>query len=157
MEAGMSETDTYHLFGVVVRILATNAETGAYCLCEGLVAPGAGAPPNRHAGEDESFYVLEGTFAFTIDGELREAGTGAFVKIPDGAVHAFKNTGAVPGRILIMNAPGLIHEAFFSRVGEPLPRGSWDFPVAEGAPDIPRLIAIAREAGVEILPPPAAA
>jgi quercetin dioxygenase-like cupin family protein len=149
-------TDTYHLFGVVVRFLATHAETGGYCLCEGLVAPGAGAPPNRHAGEEESFYVLDGTFAFTIDGERREAGKGAFVKIPDGAVHAFKNVGAAPGRLLIMNAPGRVHEAFFSRVGEPLPRGSWDFPEPKGAPDIPRLVEVARQAGVEILLEPAA-
>ena len=153
----MTETDTYHLFGVVVRFLATNAETGAYCLCEGLVAPGAGAPPNRHSGEDEAFYVLDGSFTFTIDGTPRAVGKGAFVKIPDGAVHAFENTGGEPGRILIMNAPGLIHEAFFAKVGEPLPRGSWDFPAAKGAPDIPRLLEIARETGVEILLEPEAA
>lgn len=146
-----TETDTYHLFGVLVRFLATHAETGAYCLCEGLVAPGAGAPPNRHAGEDEAFYVLDGTFAFTIDGATRHVGKGDFVKIPDGAVHAFANTGSAPGRLLIMNAPGLVHEAFFSRVGEPLPRGSWEFPAPKGAPDIPRLVEIARQAGVEIL------
>ena len=153
----MTETDTYHLFGVVVRFLATNAETGAYCLCEGLVAPGAGAPPNRHAGEDESFYVLDGTFDFIIDGAQQTAGPGTFVKIPDGAVHAFENTGSEPGRILIMNAPGLIHEAFFAEVGEPLPRGSWDFPAPQGAPDIPKLVEIAGRCGVEILPPAAAA
>jgi mannose-6-phosphate isomerase-like protein (cupin superfamily) len=153
----MTETDTYHLFGVVVRFLATNTETGAYCLCEGLVAPGAGAPPNRHAGEDESFYVLDGTFDFVIDGAHQTAGPGTFVKIPDGAVHAFENAGSMPGRILIMNAPGLIHEAFFSRVGEPLPRGSWDFPAPKGAPDIPRLVEIARQTGVEILLEPKAA
>jgi quercetin dioxygenase-like cupin family protein len=147
----MTTTDTYHLFGVVVRFLATNAETGGYCLCEGLVAPGAGAPPNRHAGEDETFYVLDGTFEFVIDGTPRTVGKGGFVQIPDGAVHAFKNASEVPGRILIINAPGLVHEAFFSRVGEPLPRGSWDFPAPQGAPDIPKLIEIARQAGVEIL------
>ncbi len=151
----MLETDTYHLFGVVVRFHATHAETGGYCLCEGLVAPGAGAPPNRHAGEDEGFFVLDGTFAFTIDGEQRRVGPGAFVKIPDGAVHAFSNVGSAPGRLLIINAPGKIHEAFFSRVGEPLPRGSWAFPPAGAAPDVPRLVQIAAETGVEILPLPA--
>lgn len=150
-----ADTDTYHLFGVVVRFLATNAQTGGYCLCEGLVAPGAGAPPNRHAGEDESFYVLNGSFAFVIDGESRTVGAGDFVKIPDGAVHAFKNIGTAPARLLIINAPGKIHEAFFSRVGEPLPRGSWDFPEPKGAPDVPRLVAIAKATGVEILPPAA--
>lgn len=144
-------TDTYHLFGVVVRFLATPAETGGYCLCEGLVAPGAGAPPNRHAGEDESFYVLDGRFEFVIDGETRQVESSGFVKIPDGAVHAFRNCGSAPGRILIMNAPGKIHEAFFSRVGDPLPRGSWAFPEAKGKPDIPKLIEIARQTGVEIL------
>lgn len=153
----MAGTNTYHLFGVVVRFLATHDETGAYCLCEGLAAPGAGAPPNRHAGEDEAFYVLDGSFSFTIDGTTREVGKGDFVKIPDGAVHAFKNTSSEPGRLLIMNAPGKVHEAFFSRVGEPLPPSSWAFPHAGPAPDIPKFVEIARETGVEILLDPAEA
>ncbi len=152
----MLETDTYHLFGAIVRFHATNDQTGGYCLCEGLVAPGAGAPPNRHPGENEAFFILDGTFDFMIDGETRRVGAGEFVEIPDGAVHAFSNAGPTPARLLIINAPGRVHEAFFSRVGEPLPRGSWDFPPPAGAPDIPRLVQIAGEAGVEILPPAAA-
>ncbi|MGK9231910.1 cupin domain-containing protein [Inquilinus limosus] len=148
-------TDTYHLFGNLLRFLAHSPDTGgAYCLVESLTAPGAGAPPNRHPGEDEAFYVLDGSFAFTIGGETVAAETGAFVKIPDGAVHAFKNVGARPGRLLIINAPGRVHDAFFSQAGEPMPPGTRELPPQNGAPDIPRVIEIGRLNGLEFLLPP---
>ncbi len=145
---GTRETDSFYLVGTVVRFLAKNAETGGYCLCEATVAPGAGAPPNRHAGEDEAFYVLEGSFDFTIGEDTRRVGPGDFVKIPDGALHAFTNTGDAPGRLLIMNAPGLVHERFFSEAGEPLPPGSRDLPASPAPPDIPRLLEAGARAGI---------
>jgi hypothetical protein len=147
----MTTTDTYHLFGVVVRFLATNAETGGYCLCEGLVAPGAGAPPNRHAGEDETFYVLDGTSNSSSTARPEPWARAASSRFPTVPFTPSRIASEAPGRILIINAPGLVHEAFFSRVGEPLPRGSWDFPAPQGAPDIPKLVEIARQTGVEIL------
>jgi len=151
----MPQTDTYHLLGNLLRFLARSPETGgAYCLVEALTAPGAGAPPNRHPSDDEAFYVLDGAFEFMIEGERIAAGPGAFVKIPTGAVHAFTNVGAAPGRLLILNSPGRVHDGFFHEAGEPLPPGTREIPPPSGAPDIPRLIEIGRRNGLEFLPPP---
>src|SRR4028118_2334539 len=76
-----AETDTYHLLGNLLHFHARSADTGgACCLVESLTAPGAGAPPNRHPSDDEAFYVLDGSFEFTIEGQTIAATSGSFVK-----------------------------------------------------------------------------
>jgi mannose-6-phosphate isomerase-like protein (cupin superfamily) len=150
-----AQTDTYHLLGNLLRFHARSSDTGgAYCLVESLTAPGAGAPPNRHPSDDEAFYVIEGSFEFTIENETVAAGSGSFVRIPNGAVHAFRNVGQAPGRLLIINAPGKVHDGFFSEAGEPMPPGTRDLPPPAGPPDIPRLLEIGRRNGLEFLLPP---
>ena len=147
-------TDTYDLLGNLLRFLARSPETGgAYCLVESLTAPGAGAPPNRHPSDDEAFYVIDGSFEFAIEDETIAARAGDFVKIPNGAVHAFKNVGEAPGRLLIINSPSRAHDGFFSEAGEPMPSGTRELPAPAGAPDIPRLLEIGRRNGLEFLLP----
>ena len=102
----MSETDTYHLFGNLIRF-HTRGEMG-YCLVEVTTAPGAGVPPNSHAGDSEVFCILEGTYSFVIEGEERVARAGDVVPIPNGAVHALKNVGESSGRMFVFNVPGRI-------------------------------------------------
>jgi quercetin dioxygenase-like cupin family protein len=153
-----TRTDTYHLLGNLLRFHARSPDTGgAYCLVETLTAPGAGAPPNRHPSDDEAFYVLEGTFEFTIGDETITATAGRFVRVPNGAVHAFRNVGSAPGRMLIINSPGRAHDGFFSEAGEPMPPGTRDLPPPAGPPDIPRLLEIGRRNGLEFLIPAEAA
>ncbi len=69
------------------------------------VAPKAGPPLHVHPHASETYYVLEGTFEFFVDGAfaLRRAGGTAF--IPAGTLHTFRNVGAAPGRLLVVAAP----------------------------------------------------
>ena len=151
-----SRPRTYDVLGVVVKFLAFPGErSNRYCLCEGTLQPGQGVPPNSHPGDTESFYVIEGQVEFTIDGKTATHGPGSFVMIPDGALHAFEATGDTPARILVLNAPGEIHEAFFTKVGRPLPEGTSKAPPPDAPPDIPAIMAIAAEAGITFPPPPA--
>ena len=148
------DTDTFHLFGNLVRFLTRSCENGgAYCLVEVLSAPGAGAPPNRHPEDDEAFYVLEGAFEFTVGAQVMTMGPGGHVRIPKGEVHAFKNVGGTPGRLLVINAPGRVHDGFFSQVGEPMPPGTRELPPMKGPPDIPRIVEIAKTNGMEFILP----
>ena len=148
-------TDTYHLLGNLLRFHARSVDTGgAYCLVESLTAPGAGAPPNRHPADDEAFYVLDGTFEFEIEGDRIRAERGAFVRVPNGAVHAFRNVGSAPGQLLIINSPGRAHDGFFQEAGEPMPSGTRDLPPPSGEADIPRLLEVGRRNGLEFLLPP---
>ncbi len=145
---------TYHLLGNLLTFHAFPSETGdRYTLVEIKTAPGAGAPPNHHAGEDECFFVVEGEFDFLVDGQTISATAGDFVKIPDGAVHAFTCTGDRPGRLIGINAPGLMHDIFFTQAGEAMPDGTTDVPAPDGPPDIPAIMAVANKAGMTILPP----
>ena len=144
----------YALLGNLIHFHAFSSETnGKYCIVECKSTPGAGAPPNHHATEEESFLVLEGSFEFMIDGDTRRVGVGDFVRIPTGSLHAFSAVGESPGRLLIVNAPGRMHDEFFSRAGEAVPDETTDIPQAQGEPDLPRILAIAAEAGMTIVPP----
>lgn len=145
----MHETDAYYFAGVLVRFVSRHAENGRYCLVEATCAPGAGAPPNRHPGEDESFFVIEGRFGFQIAGEERVAGPGDWVKVPDGAVHAFRNIGDAPGRLLVLNAPGAMHDLFFSEAGRAMPPGTRELPQDASPPDVPRILAAMEKSGME--------
>jgi quercetin dioxygenase-like cupin family protein len=146
------QTDTYYLVGILLRFLVRDPAAG-YCLVEGLVGPGAGPPPNRHPADDEAFYVLDGRFEFIIGGESRIAAAGDFVKIPRGEVHTFRNIGGAPARALILNAPGTAHIGFFSQAGQPMPPGTRELPPPSGPPDVPRLLEIGRQNGIEFLVP----
>ncbi|WP_416064375.1 cupin domain-containing protein [Rhizobium sp. ZK1] len=149
------QTDTYYLFGVLWRFIARNHDTGGtFSLIEATTAPGAGAPPNKHPADDESFYVLEGKYEFLIQGEKRVATPGTFVKVPRGTVHAFTNIDDKPSRMLIINTPGFVHDAFFSQAGEPMPPGTRELPPPSNEPpDIQRVIDAGRRNGVEFLLP----
>lgn len=97
--------------------------------------------------------VLEGHFEFTV-GDGKVAGNpGDTVVIPSGAKHAFTNVGDCPGRLTIFNAPGTVHDIFFTRAGDPVPEDSWEFPEPGAEPDLPRVMASAEEAGMTLYPP----
>lgn len=134
----------------LVTFKASAADTGgAYSLFETRTAPGQGTPPHRQLLEEETFYVLEGTYAFLVGDETRELGPGGIAFIPRTTVHAYTNVGADTARMIILATPGGIHERFFAEVGEPV-----DAPA--GPIDVEKLVSVAAKYGIEILPPPSA-
>ena len=148
-----SRARKYNVLNILMNFHAFPDEVeNKFCLVECVVPVGAGAPPNHHVGETEAFYVLEGQVGFMIEGQERLASAGDYVPIPDGAVHAFQAVGDVPARVLIINAPGHMHESFFTGIGEPLPEDHSHLPDPV-APDIPMVLAKAQEAGMTILVP----
>lgn len=144
---------TYNVLNILMKFHAFPSETmDKFCFVECLVPVGAGAPPNHHAGETESFYVLEGQIGFMVDGEEFVARPGDHVAIPDGAVHAFQAVGDKPARLLIINAPGQMHDRFFTAIGTPLPEDQVDLP-EPSEPDIPAVFSIAEEVGMTFVTP----
>lgn len=144
-------TDTFHFAGNLLRLRTRTAETnGAFSLVEVRTAPGAGAPPNRHPGEDEAFYVVSGRFEFAVDGTIRTVSAGDYVRIPNGCVHSFRNIGDDVGTMLITIWPGSGHDTFFSEAGEPVASGTTEFPKS-APPDIPRVKSIAQRCGIEMM------
>ena len=144
---------TYDVLGNVLKFLTFPSESnGKFAMVEAIVPKGVGAPPNHHAGETEAFYVLEGQVGFMLEGKEILAGPGDHIAIPDGAVHAFQAVGDKPARILIIKAPGNMHDKFFTGIGEALPEGQTDLPEPQ-EPNIPHVMSVAEEVGMTILAP----
>ena len=79
--------------GDLYTFLATGEDTnGAYTLIHALVPPGGGPPPHIHRREHEAFYILEGEVSLTVDGRSMSGTPGAWITLPKGSLHAFKNT-----------------------------------------------------------------
>jgi quercetin dioxygenase-like cupin family protein len=93
--------------GSEVTLKATGEQTGGSIgFLEATTPPGAGPPRHIHHGADELFYVLEGHFQFLAGERLVDAPPGTFVFVPRGTVHAAKNVGTEPGRVLAAFVPG---------------------------------------------------
>lgn len=148
------EGQAFSAVGDVYRTLADGAQTGgAYVLVEARVPPGGGPPPHIHRREDEAFFILEGEITFTVGGRRIVAKPGAFLQAPRDIAHAFKNEGTVPARMLILIAPPGF-EKFMQAFAHPLP--SFDSPPVPVTPaDIAKLLEVAPQFGIEILPPTA--
>jgi quercetin dioxygenase-like cupin family protein len=89
---------------------ATGAETeGHYTLFEVLSAKDGGVPLHMHDW-DEAFYVLEGEYEISYLDERDEvasviAGPGAFVHVPGGAAHGYRNRADGFSKMLSFNQP----------------------------------------------------
>ncbi len=146
------EGRTLWVLGDLYEFKAVSEDTnGAFATWETTVTPELpGPPPHIHHREDESFYVLEGEVELSADGRVIGATTGAFVNIPRGTLHTFRNSGTKPARLLISVVPGGF-EKFFDEVGEPATDPN--YPPA-GPPDVEKVLAVAPKYGLEIPPPP---
>jgi len=86
----------------------SGAETaGAYALVEAEVPPGAGPPRHVHLREDESFYILAGTYEFRLGDRAAPVGAGGYVFGPRGIPHTYRNVGSTPGRHLVVISPAV--------------------------------------------------
>ena len=142
---------TYALLGQIAKFHCFPEETeGKYCFVEIISPPGTGAPPNHHAGEMETFFMLEGAAEFMINGKVQTLSAGQSAIVPDGALHAFTVVGDKPARMLIINAPGVMHDKFFTGIGMPVPDGTEVAPPPDGPPDIPALVQFAASLGMTI-------
>src|ERR1700730_16781699 len=84
-----------------------NAETAESVMAFEETAPaGTDTTFHLHHDSDELIYVLNGEFTFKIGDEITTGGPGACAFIPRGVAHAWKNTGAEPGRALFLYTPG---------------------------------------------------
>ena len=141
-----------HVLGNIVTFLLRASQTGgAFSLVQCETLPGAGTPPHVQDRDEEAFLVLEGRYEFLRDGVAEVHGPGGFVQVARGQVHAFRNTGEGPARMLILNWPGGLHEGFFDAIGDPLAPGETPQPAP---PDMARIFAAAQAAGIALLPPP---
>ena len=112
------EGDAYWVFGELYTMKITAAETsGALAVVETVTSPQSGPPLHTHSREDESFYILDGRFLFTVGDQTFEVGPGSFVFGPRGVQHGYRNISALPAHKLVMITPGGF-ENFLREIGE---------------------------------------
>ena len=135
---------TLDVLGVEHRLLADAGQTGgAFAQMIASVPPQAGPPPHVHHREDETFYILDGTFEFLVGDQTIAVSAGDYLVGPRDVPHTFRNVGDTPGRMLVTITPGGF-EKFFVAV---------DQMAGKGAPDIPAILALGAEYGIEFLLP----
>lgn len=87
---------------------ADEEETGAgYSISEWILEPGqVGVGAHQHDGNDEIFYVLEGTPEILTGESWGQYAAGSFLRIPAGMTHDFRNNGDQPAKLLNFFIPG---------------------------------------------------
>ena len=89
-----------------VEFLARSQDTPRFNLALITIQPHRDGPgEHAHAGEDDSFYILEGELTFTVEGVDVVAGAGTFVLVPPGVRHSFANRGDDVVRLVNVHAP----------------------------------------------------
>lgn len=144
-----AEGEALWFFGTLLTFKASAEQTGWFSLVEQVGPRGVATPLHRQPEDDESFYVLDGAMTFWLgDNPPFKATAGAFVHIPAGVQHAFQ-IDSETARFLDHTTAR--HEAFMRASGESARERTVPAP---GPPDMDKVMAAARQYGVEILGPP---
>jgi quercetin dioxygenase-like cupin family protein len=135
--------DTYapplNVVGEKITVLASNDVTQGYEIFLQRGDEGTGPPPHSHDW-DESFYVTKGNVEIHYGDQTINAMPGTLVHLPAGTVHAFQ-FGSSGGEMISITSQNGRAAQMFRSIDQELPAG---------APDIPRLIAVADRYGVAV-------
>ena len=113
--AGPGQGRTVDLGVAQMRVLASgdDANGGAFALTEfSGTSEGAWTVPHLHRGFEESFFVLDGMFTFTVGEQAIAASPGMYILVPRGTAHTI-SAAAGGGRFLTLMVPGGLEEMFF--------------------------------------------
>lgn len=138
-------------FNGLFTVKAGGPETrGAVTVIEAHLPGDLQVPPHVHHREDEAFYVLDGELAITCGDRTWTAGPGAFALLPREIPHSFSVSGGEQARMLQLSWPAQF-ERFAADMGEPATAMTLPEPREV---DVPALLRIAPEYGIEMLAPP---
>jgi mannose-6-phosphate isomerase-like protein (cupin superfamily) len=90
------------IYRIVVR---GNQTANQFTIVEGIVYMNEGAGNHYHMREDETFFIINGTLQFDVDGDQFCARAGTTVYIPRNATQSVRNLNSKPVHIQILFAP----------------------------------------------------
>jgi len=98
----------YNCGSMTAVFKADEAETDAkYSVSEWWLEPQSSGPgSHQHDGNDELFFVMEGTASFQVGEQWIDATQGTFLRIPAGTAHDFANRTDQRTGILNVYIPG---------------------------------------------------
>jgi mannose-6-phosphate isomerase-like protein (cupin superfamily) len=112
-----------------MNIKSGDADVAFY---EYISEPGVEGPPQHiHHGHDETFYVVQGHYEFTLGRDVVNLPEGSFLRVPRDTPHTFRNSGTGPGRIVGTFNPGRFADYFrelaaiITATGAPPQRAAW--------------------------------
>ncbi len=106
----------------IPKVIDTSAALGVKIFCQDVpatdlvdqpltveaeYAPGARSSQHVHPNQEERYKVLSGVLDVFMDRRWRSLQPGESVRIPKGAVHAFRNSTKTATRVLNTHDPGL--------------------------------------------------
>jgi quercetin dioxygenase-like cupin family protein len=145
------EGRSFWLLGSLFTFKVGGDETnGAFTVAELTANPKLGPPPHIHRHCDESFYILEGTFDFSLAGRPFSAGPGEFVHLPKGVVHTHSAAGGTWARAVVIQAPSGV-ERFIEEAGQPATDPTTP-PAPPEPADLQKIVAIASKHGIDVPP-----
>ena len=103
--------------GVFDQLAENRATGGAISVIMAWHKPGEGPPDHVHFSQEEMFFIVEGTYELTLDGQTSTVGPGTIVFIPRNVMHRFKNVGGTTARMLDWSLPGG-QDRYFKAVSE---------------------------------------
>lgn len=113
-----SRQETLSVSGNDIVVKIGGEETSdTYSVFELTVPPGVGAGMHIDKDWDEFWHVMEGTFAFTLNGKRIELSAGGFAHGPKGIPHSFCNAGESTGKLVMLTTPSGL-EKFFRNIHE---------------------------------------
>jgi mannose-6-phosphate isomerase-like protein (cupin superfamily) len=143
--------ESFWVMGDHYRFKISAEETrGSLTVVEIIAFPENGPPPHIHHREDESFYILDGTFSVRIGDQRFGVSTGDFVHVPKGTLHTYENIGTAPGRLLLTLTPAGF-ENLWREIGESAQQDSDPPPLHGGI--VEKLMLLAPRYWLEIPPP----
>lgn len=107
--------------GRAATLKLQNGETQESVMMFEEVAPvGTVTPFHIHHDSDEVAYVLSGEVTFKIGDEITVGGPGTCAFMPRDVPHAWKSTGAEPGKVLFLYTPGRAGKFFEELLHRPI-------------------------------------
>jgi len=97
---------TLHLLGdVATTKVAANETAGGLSVVELATPAGGGVDEHVHPANDETIYVLDGTFDVRVGASREVLGAGGCAFAARRTVHGFTNVGETAGRVLLISSP----------------------------------------------------
>jgi quercetin dioxygenase-like cupin family protein len=120
----MDQPEKLNVFGTEIILKSDGKDSGgSIAVAEAFVQPGSGPPKHVHTKEDETFYVLEGTFRLWHGDHTMEVRQGDVAFMPRNVPHTYQNIGGETGRLLVTITPagfeGFFREASRRKLNPP--------------------------------------
>ncbi|MBO3759584.1 cupin domain-containing protein [Ciceribacter sp. L1K22] len=147
----MSDNGRWFMNAYLNILLSQTESAAGVSLIEHDMLGGFFVPPHVHHHEDETFYILEGSFRFMLDGQISELASGATLHVKGGRTHAFKVLSPRGRFLTITNGrfESMVREASVAAERPEIPPQ-----VPFAAEDQQRLFALCNRNGIEFVGPP---